>query len=998
MAALQTQRGDAPSSTDSSTVAHSRFCWLILALVGQHIEATLKGGIRVRGILAAATPAEGDLSLSLRQAVYLTGPSAAAGEVKTALLVNGRDLLEIDALDVVVDLFAGSGSGEGAAQKQDDAIKLDNGGEGKFRTDTDISGGRLLGQGRQLQAWGGGLEDDSLEGGIGDLSLSNGGGGGGGGRKGGPPAGWDQFAANERQFGLKTDYDDEIYTTKLDRSGKDFRAREAKAAQLEREILKGSSASTLASNAHMAEERGEQLPDLLAGTNEEDRYGAVIRSEGAYVPPGARKAALARLSQQGAPAPGAKAPSPGPPAGGARLPPTARIPPTSSSSSAAAASPAPVPSSTPSAAAPAVATSASQQTAAAGGTVDQKFRDFVTDERKRLEAKKAQLVQQAQRKENDSKLASLLQWSQTFKNPYPLPDDLATILGKKPASSVASASTTTGAPSSGQQAPVEKASASAATSPSTSTRPLPPAAAAAPVQPKKPLASKPLIAEIPPFNPQKAKQRQAEIAALKAGLPSIPSSVAGGSGEKPAPKEDKAALQPKPPAEKKKLSATAGAFVFKPNPAAASFTPGGAPAAAKASPAASPAVAAAAPPSAPSPAPVASTSTALNPNANPFFGPSPIRGSSSSTLRVKEDFTPFLRGSSTSTTNSSSSSSAVRAALPSPETVSPGWAFSGKPYKAMYPPQAGPLSAADAQQQHAQQAQQQQQQQVQAPPPPPPAVQIPGMPVQFAPGAVPPPPPQGQVQVPQPPVSVSQFHPHQQQQGGRFIPPPHQQQRQPHASAPPQQQQGQPQVPPHLAAQMHAHHQQHQQQHQQQQQAGLPQGVQFIPGVGAVMVGPGGVVAGVGGGPPVQFVPGQPGMPPQMMPQGMMGMQGMQGMQAMGQMGMPPQFAGQGPMFTSPSLPHPQHPGHAHSPAPHQHQHQHQHHPQQRGASMPPWAPFTGGQQQQQPGGTGPGTPTMMANPPLPPASSAGPPPPQAGAAQGMPPQFIQPPPPQAAS
>lgn len=123
-----------------------------------------------------------------------------------------------------------------------------------FRTDTDISGLPPPSRPRErdLQAWSsgaegwgaGGIEDSSN--GIAGLSLdedlskstSSRRGGNGGGGNGGSTAGWDQFAANERMYGLKTDYNEEIYTTKLDRSTKDFKDREARAAQLEREILK----------------------------------------------------------------------------------------------------------------------------------------------------------------------------------------------------------------------------------------------------------------------------------------------------------------------------------------------------------------------------------------------------------------------------------------------------------------------------------------------------------------------------------------------------------------------------------------------------------------------------------------------------------------------------------------------------------------------------------------------------------------------------------------
>ena len=47
---------------------------------------------------------------------------------------------------------------------------------------------------------------------------------------------WDQFAVNEKLFGVTTDYQEEIYTTKLDKSDPNFKKREAEAERLAREI------------------------------------------------------------------------------------------------------------------------------------------------------------------------------------------------------------------------------------------------------------------------------------------------------------------------------------------------------------------------------------------------------------------------------------------------------------------------------------------------------------------------------------------------------------------------------------------------------------------------------------------------------------------------------------------------------------------------------------------------------------------------------------------
>jgi PAB1-binding protein PBP1 len=64
---------------------------------------------------------------------------------------------------------------------------------------------------------------------------------------------WDQFAENAKKFGTRTDYDENLYTTRLNRGkGKDWDDKVKMAEQLEREILGGKS-----ENSHIAEERGQ---------------------------------------------------------------------------------------------------------------------------------------------------------------------------------------------------------------------------------------------------------------------------------------------------------------------------------------------------------------------------------------------------------------------------------------------------------------------------------------------------------------------------------------------------------------------------------------------------------------------------------------------------------------------------------------------------------------------------------------------------------------------
>lgn len=178
--------------------------------------ATLKGGHRYSGILAAAT-ADGDVSLALRQAQLVDQPDS---PLRPSLLIQAKDLHELEASDINLEA-----SSLRAADRSAD-----------FKTDTEVTGSSLDRKEKQLQAWG--AAGDELE--LGGLSLDDERGAqlGASSGRGGGAGGWDQFAANERITGARTDYHEEIYTTKLDRSGADYRARELRAAQLEREILK----------------------------------------------------------------------------------------------------------------------------------------------------------------------------------------------------------------------------------------------------------------------------------------------------------------------------------------------------------------------------------------------------------------------------------------------------------------------------------------------------------------------------------------------------------------------------------------------------------------------------------------------------------------------------------------------------------------------------------------------------------------------------------------
>jgi hypothetical protein len=159
-------------------------------------------------------------------------------------IIPDGEWLEINAVDVRM-----GGSDVAAMGAGDDA--------GGFGTDAAISRGRGGAEGRALQKWAPDVDDAQLlhlEESVTDTQR-----------------GWDQFALNEKKFGVRTDYREELYTTALDPNKSKISMAEAE--RLAAEIERGNKMDT--TNIHLLEERGIEIDD--GDMDEEDRYGAVIR-------------------------------------------------------------------------------------------------------------------------------------------------------------------------------------------------------------------------------------------------------------------------------------------------------------------------------------------------------------------------------------------------------------------------------------------------------------------------------------------------------------------------------------------------------------------------------------------------------------------------------------------------------------------------------------------------------------------------------------------------
>lgn len=597
-----------PLSAQRTDPAQERLLTSLAGLTGTTITLRTKSGQHYEAVIASTSP-EGD----------------AAG----VTLKDAKDLSTLQSKD---QLFIPTSQIETWASGPADApppVSAPNG--DTFRTDTDISQQKNLSRSRELQAW-----SDDLPPGLDDTLIT-------GGRHGddvtfgfgsSSSAAWDQFAINEKKFGITTQFDEDFYTTRIDRTGADFKERERKAQKIANEIL-----GSTTSNPHILEERN--IVDD-SGQSEENKYGAVVRGQGAYVPPGARKGNVgaptppsnknANTEASKAEAAKTEAPKAEVPKVSVNGPDGATVTPPKD------ASPAPAAAKPPADALPA-------------------FRDFVSNEKQRLNQKRMALV----KNDMDKRMADLVKFSQSFKLNKPIPEDLVTILAKdenkqqairdkssKDAASIGaraigSAISTSNMPTRPvvppsvarldnrkTLAPVPKPAAALATTqkPTTTSKT---------AEASKPAGGKPLISmhiqAIPPFKGQKSK-------------PTTPTPPTNGTANGTAA----------PPANviKPSVSSTPSNSNNKLNVNASSFRPGSKGPTTTGSPGAS---------ASSSPKP---KEAVANPP-NPFFGAKPIK--KGTPVNVKDDFNPFKH-------NKITEASAITAL----------WPYTGKRYSVMFPP------------------------------------------------------------------------------------------------------------------------------------------------------------------------------------------------------------------------------------------------------------------------------------------------------------------------
>ena len=250
-----------PVAAENDEKRNERLLIVYAPLTGKRVTVFLYDGAVFEGTLDSFETKRNEFSLILRMATMIRpgresfDPSIRAGITFELMNIRFDDMAELKG--------ASSNSPDGGIGT-DSAISNSN-------SKKNVKGN--FGKERELHRW---LPEDLSPN---SLSLSN--------SNSTVSEKWDQFAINEKLFGLKTDFDEEMYTTKLDRNSAHIRANEAEAERIAKEISSGSTGG----NAHVAEERGIKCDHGLNGSgdeyDEELLYGAVQRTETRrFLPPG----------------------------------------------------------------------------------------------------------------------------------------------------------------------------------------------------------------------------------------------------------------------------------------------------------------------------------------------------------------------------------------------------------------------------------------------------------------------------------------------------------------------------------------------------------------------------------------------------------------------------------------------------------------------------------------------------------------------------------------
>ncbi|RZB84421.1 polyadenylate-binding protein-interacting protein 3-like isoform X1 [Glycine soja] len=234
--------------------SHDRLVYVTTCLIGHQVEVQVKNGSIYSGIFHA-TNTDKDFGIILKMA-RLTKDGSLRGQKSGTefvskpplkiLIIPAKDLVQVTAQDVAI-------TRDGLANESHHDMHQE------IMVDSLISQSRHVDLGRELKPWVPDEEDPQcpeLEN-IFDGHWNR---------------GWDQFETNEALFGVKSTFNEELYTTKLEK-GPQTRELEKQALRIAREI-EGEETQDL----HLAEERGLHLHEAF-DIDEETRFSSVYRGK-----------------------------------------------------------------------------------------------------------------------------------------------------------------------------------------------------------------------------------------------------------------------------------------------------------------------------------------------------------------------------------------------------------------------------------------------------------------------------------------------------------------------------------------------------------------------------------------------------------------------------------------------------------------------------------------------------------------------------------------------
>ncbi|CAA2979170.1 Hypothetical predicted protein [Olea europaea subsp. europaea] len=231
--------------------SRDRLIYLTTCLIGHQVDVQVLDGSVFSGIFHA-TNADKDFGIILKLAHLIKDGSQgqknifdSVNKTPRTLIISAKELVQVIAKGVPV-----TRDGLTTELQYDEQQEL--------MTDSCISKSRYIDLGRELEPWVPDADDPGCP------ELEN--------TFDGPwNKGWNQFEANEALFGVKSTFDEELYTTKLDK-GPQMRELEREAKRIAREIE-----SQETHDLHLAEERGIQLGGTLE-IDEETRFSSVYRA------------------------------------------------------------------------------------------------------------------------------------------------------------------------------------------------------------------------------------------------------------------------------------------------------------------------------------------------------------------------------------------------------------------------------------------------------------------------------------------------------------------------------------------------------------------------------------------------------------------------------------------------------------------------------------------------------------------------------------------------